>query len=528
MPASEPRRPEAGLDNSRLVTDAGLCETRVPMQSSPQAKRDCSTADGRDAKRRHLAPLNGRTHQARVGNGTVVPSISPPNAPRHDGMAGDMAVSPGNHLAAKRHEDVTRSMSPSAHRNSERQAPQQAGFGKTKAATLRPEEPLRPHRLSSGSSLAGADACGDSSSQQPSARPSQLSSAEAASDPDPAMLHANQAAAEGAAALVGSEINPDDPDWLLALALEEDVDGVAEAADASPDPNPIEAYCPDASSRAPAFEQSKTLPSPAKLAGNDPRYPAKAMPVHAAVPEQQHPGSSLQPEAAQHAQVDSFRAHGSSVLGGAHASVIDLDSSPARDESSVPGGISGSCPLQNQGEPSQDSKSSARASYLGSKLVAADPTGQHGDLLGHCMGEVSRTDIRPRVGSMKGPSTTMQAPPSARSLSSTKAPGDADAARLGQALSAASMSTSAAGPGLLGSFRDRSGPAAGSFIRQGSDGRGGRTKSLLQAANRHMPASGLVSLPHNQDAPARMAALWRMAGTMLLAMCLHIDMAVSI
>lgn len=341
-----------------------------------------------DTQRRHLAPLNGR-------------ACRKPASPSHN-----PAQSSHQQSAAQR-------SLPNAPPRFRQQKDTDRAFDGAEAArhALRLSSHQDPSSTDDASSP-GQHAAGTSP------RPAEaLSSAihvaqAAAADTSANAEAAGAAAGENLVTLVGSE-DPDDPDWLLALALQEDDSDAADNRHAG-DIGDAGGSLPDQAGPActPDCNQDSQLSSlsrPTRSSENA-----------------SHPG--LRPTSAQNGMdegaADQPHPQPASDL------VIDLDCSP---DSTI----------------SMDVDRQAAASDQRAACLSSKPCGD------------ARTS---------GNATFLPDP------------------------SAARPAYAAAGS-ALGSFHNGAGTGVGTFIRQGADGRGGRSKSLLQPSSRLVPPPAKVCHP---------------------------------
>lgn len=373
---------------------AGSPATWQPVQTlrHPDASKPGRDAHSVDFQRRHLAPLNGRANTKSTSPSCNLPQSrqkqSADQLPLPDGV-------PQSWQQKDRIPDID-------HAGLARQAlhARPGGSHPDPSSTGNASSP-REHAASTSAKPAAAS----SSAEQ--------GLAEGAGDMSIDAEAARAAAGATLVTLVGSE-DPDDPDWLLALALQEDEGGDDLGVDA-PEAGAASDTTPDADGSLPDEAGPACIPD-----GNqDSQLSSLSGPTRSS---ENADRPALRPSTAQHGI--EFGAAYQPYPGAALDLVIDLDYSPGSDTS-------------------MDVDRQAAASDAHPAGLTSRPCGD---------------------GQPPANATLLLDP------------------------SAARPAFAAAG-GALGSFRGSADAGARTFIRQGADGRGGRSKSLLQ------PSSRLVPLP---------------------------------
>ena len=338
-----------------------------------------------DTQRRHLAPLNGRACRKPAS-----PSHNPAQS-IHQQIAAQQSL-PNARPWVRQQKDTDRAFdgaeaSRRALRLSSHQDPSSTGDASSPRQHAAGTSPKPAEALSSARHVARA----------------------AAADTPVNAEAAAAAAGETLVTLVGSE-DPDDPDWLLALALQEDD---SDAAD-----NRHAAVIGDAGGGLPDQAGPACTPD----CNQDSQLSSLSRPIRSSE-NASHP--ALRPTSAQHGMDDG--AADQPHPQPASDLIIDLDCSP---DSAI----------------SMDVDREAAASDQHAACLSSKPCGN---------------------AQASGNATFLLNP------------------------SAARPAFAAAG-GALGSFHNGAGTGVGTFIRQGADGRGGRSKSLLQTSSRLVPPPAKV------------------------------------
>ena len=503
-----------------------------------------------DVNRPHLAPLNGRSHHlsgpsgsgsdakaaqlAHAGTSDSAPSRSLPlharlklqqqTQPQEDLRQGCRAAAgaTSGHECTKADAQLPIA-SPASRDASQRSAP------------LRESPTIMTVSLTPPS-LPGDSAAAAESGSLPTPLSPPAASAAAAEVAAPGEA-ADIMAAEGTEALVGSE---PDSDWLLALAMEEDLadegKGCSLEAPSSPAgtagvclavPGSISAPLISDDSHDEGFTALRVL---SRLPGRDPHVkhlqelPNATSAVRtfsSAAPEVQTPDLPHTSRPGSTGHTDSL------AVQEEPCNVIELDDSPGSDQQRALGRSSSMHPLlhglspmggasRGPGWRGLDINSEQPRMSIEQPSFGPDTADTGHELLetGHPM----QTCARPRHDSLPnapGASTTERSYGGSRSAAlggsgldrkglsnpTCMAGVDQDQRGLLHALPAAppplssNASSFQGSSSNAGSFRGGSITGAGTFIRQGADGRGGRAKSLLLAATRQMPPPAQVRQP---------------------------------